>query len=448
MQIILLSGGSGKRLWPLSNEARSKQFLRVLHDEVTGQTESMIQRVVRQIGEIGIDAPITIATNSQQNDSIVAHLGNKVQIVTEPSRRDTFPAVCLACEYLSKLKDVPEDEIIVVMPCDQFADTSYFESIKKMSEIAEYADTTLVVMGILPDYPSTKFGYVIPDYSAAQNVDVYPVRQFKEKPDELQAKRLLAEGAYWNGGVFAFRLGFLLEIARKYVSEPTFSGIMERFDQYPKISFDYEVAEKTSHIKMVPFSGMWKDLGTWDTLLTEIENEQIGPVVTSDNINTHVLNELNIPILCVGTRNLVVAASPDGILIADKANTGSIKEFTAAFRNRPMFEERRWGTYQVIDNVVFDDKYETLTKRLTLNKGCSLSYQSHKFRDETWTFIDGEGILVIDDVRQKVRRGDTVFIQKGHKHALLALSSLSFIEVQAGSNLVEEDIERFPISWD
>lgn len=447
MQLILLSGGSGKRLWPLSNEARSKQFLRLLQNPSTGKTESMIQRVVRQIRVSSLTAPITIATNVQQQDIILTHLGHEAEVVAEPSRRDTFPAVCLACEYLSKVKNCAENEVVVVMPCDQYTEQSYFDVVASMAEIAASGEADLVVMGIKPQMPSSKFGYVLPQGKKPLKNGCYRVRDFSEKPSARKAQRLIEDGAFWNGGVFAFKLSFLLRISESYVKGKTFTDILLGYEDYPEISFDYEVAEKTSNMLMMPFYGKWKDLGTWEALLKEVEGEALGDVVEGHNNNTHVLNELQIPILCVGTKNLVVAASPDGILIADKEETESIKEYTDNFTARPMYEERRWGTYQVIDHVIYEDGYETLTKRLTLNPGCSISYQRHGFRDETWTFIDGEGEIMVDGRRWTVKRGDTISIKKGQKHALLARTSLSFIEVQAGSNLVESDIERFPHKW-
>lgn len=447
MNIIILSGGEGRHIWPLSNEARSKQFLRLLTDNETGTSESMIQRVVRQIRKSGVKAPITIATNKQQQDSITAHLGRDVDVVTEPSRRDTFPAVCLACEYLALEKGVEDDEIIVVMPCDQFTELGYYEVVKKMADLAQNQDVNLVVMGIKPSFPSSKFGYIVSGKSPDLTQEYYQVREFKEKPSDQQAKRLIRNGAFWNGGVFAFKLGFLRKISQEFVSASTFSQIKDCYDKFPAISFDYEVAEKTSNVLMVPFYGLWKDLDTWQSLLEEVEEHAIGEVTVGNNQNTHVLNELQIPILCVGTRNLVVAASLDGILIADKAESDKIKDYTERFTNRPMYEERRWGTYHVIDHTSFADGYKTLTKRLTLRPGCSISYQRHTYRDETWTFINGEGVIVINDERKDVKRGDTVHIKKGDKHALMAKTPLTFIEVQAGSNLVEEDIERFDWEW-
>lgn len=446
MQIILLSGGSGTRLWPLSNDARSKQFLKLLPIDGSEDRESMVQRVVRQIKESKLEAPITIATSITQQDSIISQLGSEVNIVTEPSRRDTFPAICLACEYLAKEKKCSSDEIVVVMPCDPYTDAGYFSTIAKMSHCVEKNIAELILMGITPTYPSSKYGYVVPN--KAMGDDALSVKKFTEKPSVEKAEILLSEGALWNGGVFAFRLGYMTSIAENYVQYPSFSEIRDRYSDYPKISFDYEVAEKATSVGVVPFSGEWRDLGTWNTLTDELKHQTYGNVtVDGSGDNTHVINELDIPLMCVGTSNLIIAASPDGILVSEKGKSENIKSFADKLKRRPMFEERRWGTYKVIDFVEYPDGYCALTKHLTLNPGCSISYQEHSCRDEVWTFIDGEGEIVLDDVKQKVSRGMTISIHKGVRHALKATTSLSFIEVQSGSNLVESDIKRFPLDW-
>lgn len=151
--------------------------------------------------------------------------------------------------------------------------------------------------------------------------------------------------------------------------------------------------------------------------------------------------------MCIGTKDLIIAASPDGILVSEKSCSEDIKKFADRLKRRPMYEERRWGTYKVIDYVDYPDGFSALTKHLTLNPGASISYQNHACRDEVWTFIDGEGEIVLDGKRQPVHRGMTVQIPKGVRHALRASTSLSFIEVQSGSNLVESDIQRFPLDW-
>ncbi|MBD5348263.1 MAG: NTP transferase domain-containing protein [Bacteroides sp.] len=448
MQIILLSGGSGTRLWPLSNDARSKQFLRLLDVGGTGRRESMVQRVMRQLRESGITADVTVATSASQRDSVLAQLGPQVNIVTEPTRRDTFPAICLACEFLAREKNCAPDETIIVMPCDPYTEAGYFEAINKMAGGLENSGDELIVMGIDPTYPSAKYGYIVPAGGTASPNGVIPVKRFTEKPDVEQAKKLISEGALWNGGVFAFKLDYVTRIAEKYVKAENFAEIRDRYEEFPKISFDYEVAEKASKIGMVKYHGDWKDLGTWNTLTDELKTHEYGNVTTDGTgRNTHIFNELQIPLLCLGTQDLVIAASPDGIIVSEKNKSENVKTFAATLKQRPMFEERRWGSYKVIDSIEFPDGYCALTKQLTVNADCALSYQRHFCRDEVWTLIDGKGEVVIDDVRRPVQRGETIFIPKGVKHALRAFTSLTFIEVQSGSNLIEEDIERFDYKW-
>lgn len=447
MQIVLLSGGSGTRLWPLSNDARSKQFLKLLDVDGSEDRESMVQRVMRQLREADVDADVTVATSASQKDSVFSQLGDSVNIVTEPCRRDTFPAICLACEYLKKVKHCSSDEVVVVMPCDPYTEAGYFKSIIQMANGVENVGADLIVMGIAPTYPSSKYGYVLP--TGKLNDTVWGVRRFTEKPDVATAEKLIAEGAQWNGGVFAFKLGYLTSISEKYVSAQTFEEVVSRYTEFPKISFDYEVAEKAANVGMVEYHGEWKDLGTWNTLTDELHSHEYGNVVTDGSSeNTHIFNELSIPMLCLGTKDLVVAASPDGIIVAEKSKSENVKKYVERLKLRPMYEERRWGTYKVIDNVEFEDGYCALTKQLTLNPGASISYQEHACRDEVWTFIDGEGEIILDGKRSAVKRGMTIYIPKGMKHALKASTSLTFIEVQSGHNLVESDITRYPLEWD
>ncbi len=447
MQIIMLSGGSGSRLWPLSNDARSKQFLKLLPVSGSEERESMVQRVVRQIRESGICADLTVATSLIQRDAIESQLGKDIAVVTEPERRRTLPAICLATEYLSKVKGCPDDEVTVVLPCDPYTGPGYFEAIARMGECVERDMARLVLMGILPTYPSAKYGYVQPDYAAPRE-GAYMVSRFVEKPDVASAERLIASRALWNGGVFAFRLGYLLEISRLYVDYPTFDGIREHYDEYPANSFDYEVVERETSMAVVPYDGDWRDLGTWLTLTDTLKHTTYGNVLTDGRQqNTHIINELDIPLMCIGTRDLIVAASPDGILVSEKGRSEDVKLFAGRLKDRPMFEERRWGWYKVIDQVEFADGFCALTKQLTVNPGCALSYQQHACRDEVWTFIQGEGEVVLDGERRPVRRGDTIFIPKGCRHALRADTMLTFIEVQSGSNLVEGDITRYPYDW-
>lgn len=440
MQLILLSGGSGKRLWPLSNSARSKQFLPLLAKP--GSTmESMLQRVVRQITETGLDADITIATNTSQLDIIYNQLGESVDVVTEPERRDTFPAIALATSYLALEKKCPKDEVVVVMPCDPYTENGYFETIGRMATYVQHDHAELVLMGITPTYPSEKFGYIVADTNGLY--ECKPVKKFTEKPAVEVAEGLLKTGAVWNGGVFAFKLGYMMDIVRKYVSSATFAEVRANYTNFPKISFDYEVVEKAQSVGMVSYSGAWKDLGTWNSLTGEIEVPVIGNAVVGPHCEgVHVINELQNPIFVDGLSNVVVAASPDGILVCAKEHSEDLKKHVENLSPRPMYEEKRWGTYRVLDDSTYSDGTHAITKSITIKAGKSSSYHIHRHRAELWTFVQGEGVLTIDGEDRPVKSGETVRIPAGHWHSLLAVTELTLIEVQQGWPLVEDDVER------
>ena len=422
MKIILLSGGSGKRLWPLSNGTRSKQFIKLLPSP-GGSRESMVQRVVRQLKECGLDGTITVATSASQRDVIINQLGDGIPVVTEPERRDTFPAIALACSYLAYEEQCPAEEIVVVMPCDPYTEQGYFETVRHMADAVGNDAAELVLMGIRPTYPSSKYGYVVPSASDKEAV-IYKVSRFTEKPDVPAAERLISEGAFWNGGVFAFRLGYMTDIVSRYVNAGTFAEIRSRYVEFPKISFDYEVTD-------------------------ELKEHAIGNVILDrESENTHVVNELDLPVMCIGARNLVIAASCDGILVSEKSKSEHIKTYADRLQCRPMYEERRWGEYKVIDTVSLSDGHKTLTKQVRIKSGKDIGYQVHHHRDEVWTFIDGDGMLALDGKVTKIGRGDTVCIRKGMRHAVKAITDLLFIEVQSGDPLMEEDVERFDWNWE
>lgn len=439
MKIILLSGGSGKRLWPLSNGVRSKQFLK-LFNAPGGTKESMMQRVVRQIYESGIEADIIVATSKSQHDSVASQLGNSVDIVAEPMRRDTFPAIALAAMYLSKEKGVTDDEIVVVMPSDSYTEAGYFEAIKQMeATIGNNNDIDLALIGIKPKYPSSKFGYIVPS-----ECDAKKASGFIEKPEIKYAAKLIQKGALWNGGVFAFRLKYLKEIVEKYIMVSTFREVCEHYEAFPAISFDYEVVEKAKSIGIVTYEGVWKDLGTWDAIADELLSEKIGMVVSSCNSNL-IINELSIPLICNDINNAIIVASPDGILVSSCTQVENIKPLVEQIKNRPMHEELMWGKYTVLNAETFDDGYSILSKEIVINPGCLISYHRHNHREELWVIADGIGEIIIDGVKKDIRHGDVVNIAKGQLHAIKAITKLTVMEIQKGE-LLEEDIEHLPIT--
>ena len=440
MNIILLSGGSGKRLWPLSNEVRSKQFLKIFR-KADGGKESMAQRMFRMIREVDPDAGITIATSENQIPQIRAQLGEDAGISVEPCRRDTFPAIALAAAYLRE-QGARREEPVVVCPVDPYVEADFFECLKEMSDEAGKPDAAnLVLMGIEPTHPSEKLGYIIP----ASAGHLAAVKAFKEKPDAETAKQYIASGALWNGGVFAFKLSYVLEIAKRIFGTDDYRTLYDTYGDLEKISFDYAVAEKEKRISVIRFGGPWKDLGTWNTLSEAMDEAVTGNAVAEGCEDTHVINELGIPVIALGVKHCVIAATPDGVLVSDKEASPRLKEHVA--ESRPMYERRGWGEYKVLDYKVHRDANNSLVKELVLTPGQHISYQRHQHRTEIWTFTEGTGELILDGEKRDVKRGDVAVIRAGMKHAIKATGELHIIEVQIGDELTEEDIERLDWDW-
>lgn len=440
MHIILLSGGSGKRLWPLSNEVRSKQFLKIFKAN-DGTRESMVQRMHRMIREVDPQAAVTIATSQNQVPSIKSQLGENVGISVEPCRRDTFPAIALATAYLRDIKGFSENETVVVCPVDPYVEKPYFDALRQLYDLADKDEANLSLIGIEPVYPSEKYGYILPRSTAHVSL----VDSFKEKPDVLTAKHYIAQGALWNAGVFAYKIKYVLKIARDIFGYSSYQKLYEDYAALPTISFDYAVVEKEPKIQVMRFAGQWKDLGTWNTLTEAMSDEATGNAVVAECENTHVINELQIPLIALGVNNLAIAATPDGILVAEKNHSGKLKDLVS--NQRPMYEKRIWGEYRVLDFRIQADGQNFLTKHLVITPGQHISYQRHTHRTEMWTIVDGTGKLILDDVITQIGRGDTAYIKAGMKHAIKADTELHIIEIQVGDELTEEDIERLEWDW-
>lgn len=436
MNIILLSGGSGKRLWPLSNDIRSKQFIKLFRDG-QGNYESMVQRVYRQITSVDTDATITIATSKSQESAIKNQLGDKVSICVEPCRRDTFPAILLSAAYLHDEARVDEKECVVVCPVDPYVDDAYYESVQKLEELVKQNTANLTLMGVEPSHPSEKYGYIIPKDSG----QVSDVLEFKEKPDVETAQKYLEQKALWNAGVFAFRLGYLLEKAHSLVDFEDYRDLYTKYENLEKISFDYAVVEKEPSIQVMRYSGAWKDVGTWN-MMTEVMADDIkGNVIKDDTCrDTQIINELNIPIICMGCRDMVIAASTDGILVADKEQSSYIKPYVERISNEAMYVEKSWGTYTVIDV-----QPDSMTVKISMHEGQKMSYHSHDYRDEVWTILSGRGKSVVDGMEQIVRAGDVLTIAAGCRHTIKAETNLDIIEVQLGESISVEDKHKFKL---
>ncbi len=436
MNLVLLSGGSGQRLWPLSNDVRSKQFIKIFH-RADGQLESMVQRVYRQIREVDPEASVTIATAKSQVSAIHNQLGEDVGISVEPCRRDTFPAIALSAAYLRDVRGISEDAPVVVCPVDPYVDNDYFEALKALNDRAAVSDANLVLMGIEPTYPSEKYGYIIPKGKEA----VSKVSMFKEKPTQEVARSYISQGALWNGGVFAFRLGYVLNRAHELLDFEDYEDLFRKYDTLKKISFDYAVVEHEPKIEVMRFSGTWKDLGTWNTLTEAMDSSAVGEALFNENCrNVHVINELDVPILCMGLKDVVVSASPNGILVSDKEQSSYIKPYVNTLDQRVMFADKSWGSFRVID---VDDS--SMTIKVTLNPGHSMNYHSHSRRDEVWTVISGRGRTVVDGMSQEVQAGDVITMAAGCRHTVFAETELKLIEVQLGQEISVSDKQKFEL---
>lgn len=433
MNIILLSGGSGKRLWPLSNDIRSKQFIKIFKTE-DGNYESMVQRVYRQIRAIDPEATVTIATSKTQISAIHNQLGEAVGISVEPYRRDTFPAIALATAYLTDVKKIDPEQVVVVCPVDPYVENDYFEALKEIGAQAEKSEANLVLMGIEPTYPSEKYGYIIP-----QNKDkISSVLSFKEKPDAETARQYIEQGALWNGGVFAYKLKYVLDKAHKMIDFTDYQNLYDQYEALKKISFDYAVVEKENKIQVMRFAGQWKDLGTWNTLTEAMEDDCIGDAIIGKECEgVNIVNELNIPILAMGLSDVVISASPEGILVSDKEQSSYIKPYVDKIDQQVMFAEKSWGSFRVLD---VED--ESLTINVTLNKGHRMNYHNHKNRDEVWVITSGCGRTIVDGMEQNVRVGDVIAMQAGCKHTIMADSELKLVEVQLGRDISVHDKQK------
>lgn len=436
MNIVLLSGGSGKRLWPLSNDIRSKQFIKIFKTK-GGSYESMLQRVYRQIKKVDTDAVVTIATSKTQVSAIHNQLGEDVGISVEPCRRDTFPAIVLATAYLVDVMHVDPSESVIVCPVDPYVEDDYFEALKELSAQADKCEADLVLMGIEPTYPSDKYGYIIPENAA----HAAAVKTFKEKPTTDTAKRYIAQGALWNGGVFAYKLSYMMNKAHELLDFTDYQDLFAKYDTLEKISFDYAVVEHESKIQVVRFSGMWKDLGTWSTLTEAMDEDIVGRgMMDTACSNVHIVNELDVPILAMDLHNVIISASPDGILVSDKDASGKIKPLVDSFEQQIRLAEKSWGSFSVMD---VEDT--SMTIKVTLSPGHSMNYHSHKHRDEVWIVISGEGKTIVDGMSQKVKAGDVITMAAGCRHTITADTELKLVEIQLGKDINVHDKHKFAL---
>ena len=422
MNIVLLSGGGGKRLWPLSGDIHSKQFLRIFKT-MDGEYESIVQRVYRQIAKVNPDALVTVATYQKQASEIKSQLGDKISICAEPERRDTFPAIVLASAFLHEEKGIGGNEAIIVCPVDQYVDDSYFSALQRLSDYTERGSSNLNLIGIEPLSPSEKYGYIIPENGGA----VSKIKRFQEKPDAETARHYIEEGALWNSGVFAFRLGYLLDCARRLIGFSGYRDLLCNYGKLKKVSFDYAVVEKETNIQVMRYSGEWKDIGSWGTLTAVISEQVLGHAVLDDACrNTSVINELNLPILCMNCKDMIIAASIDGILVSEKSQSAKIKPYV------DQITQRRIAAESFPENcTVLSRQEDSVAAKLELTAGQCMSWDCLRDYNMVWTVIGGDGMVTADGTEQRIKAEDTIRFDKNSDYLVTAGNNgLRIIEVQ------------------
>lgn len=342
----------------------------------------------------------------------------------------------MATAYLHSIRGVPEDEPVVVCPVDPFVDDTYFEALLQLGKQVEKGEANLSLIGVSPTYPSEKYGYIIPKSAGF----ISGVSAFREKPDAKTAAEYIRQGALWNGGVFAYRLKYVLDKAHELIDFRDYCDLLEKYESLQKISFDYAVVEKEPNIQVMRYTGGWKDLGTWNTLTESMAEVSVGKTIQNDTCeNVHIINELDIPIFAMGLRDVVISAGPEGILVSDKEQSSYIKPYVDKLGQQVMFAEKSWGSYWVLDVGK-----GSLTIKVTLRPGSRMNYHSHRRRDEVWIVASGAGRVVLDGVEQAVEAGGVVRMPAGCCHTVIADSELQLIEVQLGEDISVQDKQKAP----
>lgn len=326
----------------------------------------MVQRVWRQLSSLGLENEVFIATSESQRSILKSQLEiSDDQIITEPSRRDTFPAITLATVYLNTIMGIKKNETVVVLPVDPYVQNNFFEKVMDLEELLDQEQADLGLIGINPTYPSEKYGYIVP-----KDVQSSQVQSFTEKPAEKEAHELINEGAVWNAGVFAFKVETILEALKYKGLSIDYFELVKEYNSLPKNSFDFEFVENQKNISFIRYSGCWKDLGTWNTLIEEMGKSTVGPAETIDTIDTHIVNESDLPVVAIGTSNLVIAVGPEGILVSTKEDSPRVKEIDSSYFETINYIEEDWGV------------------RHTLHESCKSKATHYKIQDGKMIHLD------------------------------------------------------------
>lgn len=459
---VLLAGGNGSRLWPLSRTLMPKQFIRL-----TGE-QTMLQQTLARTRGLRTKAPVVVCNNEHR--FIVAEQAREAEfelesIMLEPFGRNTAPAIALvAMQQLAK----NEDPLLLVLPSDHLIDDDerFVELIQQGAEVA--ADDELVTFGIVPTGPETGFGYIDAGGPLSADEKAFRVSRFVEKPDQKTAEEFLAaDNFYWNSGMFIFRASVYLEELKK--SRPDIFEACEKaaeemqqdadfdrvpadiFQSCPDESIDYAVMEKTDKAAVMPFDAGWNDLGSWSALW-DVENKDsdsnvcIGDIVTHDSRNSYIRGESRL-VAAVGVDDMVVVETKDAVLVAHKDSVQDVKKIVQEIKVQERTEHhahvrvyRPWGDYESID-----EGRRFQVKRITVKPGEKLSLQMHYHRAEHWIVVKGTAIVECNGEEKLLTENQSTFIPIGATHRLTNPGKvpLELVEVQSGAYVGEDDIVRF-----
>lgn len=461
MHAIILSGGSGTRLWPLSREAYPKQFLSLMSQE------SLLAETIERAVAIDQCNQVIGVTNEDHRFIVAAHLQRQCgslnrNIILEPVGRNTAPAIALAAMMAQESE---ADSILIVMPSDHVVENT--AAFLKAVETAEKAaqEGHLVTFGIVPRSPNTGYGYIQTEQSSG---DWSAVTQFVEKPDQATAESYLKAGNYyWNSGMFLFRADRYLEELGKFrpdildacrkayancQSDLDFTRVdRDAFAACPEESIDYAVMEKTNDAVVVPLDAGWSDIGSWSALW-EIQPQDAegnvckGDVIIEDVHNSYIHSEGRL-IAAIGLHDHVIVETDDVVLVADKNRVQDVKKLVAQVKAQDRQEyrfhkrvHRPWGTYE---GIAMSDRFQV--KRITVNPGAKLSLQKHHHRAEHWVVVKGTALVTRGEEETLLTEDQSTYIPLGVVHRLSnpGVIPLELIEVQTGSYLGEDDIVRY-----
>lgn len=453
MKIIILAGGGGSRLFPLSRTCFPKQFLNI------GNEQSLLVQTVQRFLPLVKPEDVVVITNQDYLHHVKAELAacqaEAAHIVLEPVGRNTAPAIALAARYcLDELK-LDSDEILLVTPSDHIiqGSKSFIETVRKAAELA--AAGKLVTFGIKPDKPETGYGYI---QAGAACQGGYAVQAFQEKPDRATAEKYLTAGNYfWNSGMFAFSIDCIMQELASYQPEIAeqaaggYAGLLADFAALPNISIDYAVAEKSNNVVTVPLTSYWNDIGSWDAIYEVLDKDEQGNAVRGDCMpidcsNTLMLGRSRL-IAGIGLEDLLVVETDDVILVAKKGESQKVKALVEKLKQQGRKEAnenttmyRPWGSYTVLGE---GPGYKM--KKITVSPGQRLSLQLHYHRSEHWIVTGGAARVTIGEEEKMVHENESVFVPQSTRHRLEnpGRIPLEIIEVQNGSYLEEDDIVRF-----